>query len=160
MSKSAPTIKPISWLSLIPQLLILGLLIVVFTFLFPNWGLFFAGVLFVSYSLASRFILAKEHRKGILLIHTGKYQEAIEYFQNSFKFFEHYSWLDKYRAIILMSSSKISYREMALVNIGYYYSQMGDGKEAMRVYQSCLDVFPESSIATASLNMLNAGKNA
>ncbi|WP_144803871.1 tetratricopeptide repeat protein [Maribacter sp. MAR_2009_72] len=50
----------------------------------------------------------------------------------------------------------MSYREMALANIGYCYSQIGDGKKAKEYYERTLKEFPGSGLAKSALNMMNS----
>ena len=56
-----------------------------------------------------------------------------------------------------MSPSAASYREMALANIGFCYSQIGDGDEARQYYTECIQRFPESGLATTALRMMDTG---
>ena len=78
----------------------------------------------------------------------------------SYGFFNKKQWIDKYRFIILLSASRISYKEMALLNIAFCYGQLGDGKRSREFYEKTLTEFPDSEMAKTALNMLNAVKNA
>lgn len=83
--------------------------------------------------------------------------DAISYFQKSYDFFQRYSWLDRFGYLVLLNSSAISYREMALNNIAFSYGQAGDGENAKEYYEKTLLEFPNSTLACAGLNLLNAG---
>lgn len=83
------------------------------------------------------------------------FAEAIPCFERSLEFFDRHPWLDRYRSVILLSVSAISYREMAMTNLGFCYSQLLDGTNARQWYERCIERFPESSIAQCSLNMLD-----
>jgi hypothetical protein len=53
----------------------------------------------------------------------------------------------------------MSYREMALCNAAFAYSQLGDGARAIYLYEQTLLEFPDSSLAASSLQMLRAGQS-
>ena len=67
-----------------------------------------------------------------------------------------YKWIDRFRSIVLMSPSAVSYREMALCNVAFCYTQIGNGERAKEVYRRTLAEFPESGMAAASLRMLES----
>jgi tetratricopeptide (TPR) repeat protein len=83
--------------------------------------------------------MSRDHCRGVGLTKQEWYADAIPYFQRSFEFFDRHSHLDRFRSIILMSPSAAAYREMALANIGFCYSQIGDGDQARRYYVECLE---------------------
>ncbi len=84
------------------------------------------------------------------------YAGAITAFEASYKFFSDNLWLDKYRYVTLLNASSMSYREMALCNIEFCYTQMGEGKKAAIYYRRVLDLSPENGIAQAGLNVLES----
>jgi TolA-binding protein len=53
----------------------------------------------------------------------------------------------------------MTYQEMALVNIAFCYGQLGDGSNAKKYYQQTISEFPESGMAQAGLNLMNAGNS-
>lgn len=87
-----------------------------------------------------------------------KYDLAIDEYKKSYEFFQKYRWIDKYRALCLLSSSRISYSEMALANIAYCYGQIGEGTKSKEIYEQTLKEFPNSEIALAALKMYNSAK--
>ena len=93
------------------------------------------------------------------LVKKEKYEQAIEAFQKSYSFFSKYTWIDQYRFITMLSSSKISYREMALLNIAFCYSQIYNGKNSKDYYLKTIQYFPNSEVAKASLKMIRSIKN-
>ena len=107
-------------------------------------------------SFGLRNLVAKNHRKGVNLVKQQKFADAIPYFQKSVDYFSKNAWVDKYRFLIILSSSKMSYREMGLCNIAFCYSQTGKGLKAKEFYQQILRDYPENGMATAGLNMLNS----
>ena len=59
---------------------------------------------------------------------------------------------------MLLVSTRLSYREMALVNIAFCYTQINEGQKAQDIYQQALDEFG-SVIAHVALNMMESVKN-
>ena len=106
-----------------------------------------------------KFSIAKSHRKGIQLVKKQMFEQAIISFEESYSYFNKNAWIDKYRFITLLSSSKISYKEMALNNIAFCYGQIGNGKKSKEYYERTLKEFPDSSLAITGLRMINSVKN-
>ena len=92
-------------------------------------------------------------------VKNGDFKEAISDFMKSYEFFDKNNWIDKYRFLTLLSSSKMSYKEMALNNIAFCFSQIGNGVKAKEFYEKTLKEFPESGLAKAGLNMMNSINN-
>jgi tetratricopeptide (TPR) repeat protein len=156
MSKT-PIITQISWMVVIPQMIIMIAVVVIATSLVPpdrsNIAVFSALGLFVAYSMLSRQLIAHEHRHGIRLIKRKRFEEAISHFEASFQFFSSHPSLDRWRSIVMLSASGPSYREMALVNIAFCHGQIGNGIKTREYYQKALDMFPDSGLAQAGMNM-------
>ncbi|HEX3165740.1 MAG TPA: tetratricopeptide repeat protein, partial [Chitinophagaceae bacterium] len=74
-------------------------------------------------------------------------------------YFAKNNWVDKYRYLTLLSSSKMTYKEMGLCNIAFCYSQTGNGQKAKEYYEQALREFPENGLAIAALNMLKSVDN-
>ena len=151
-----PIVKQVSWVSLIPQIIILIALIYIARLLgFKNYD--YIGIIFyIIFIYVLRFQIPKDHRRGIKLYKKHNFSEAIPFFQKSHDFFRKHSWVDKFRFITLMSSSRISYTEMALLNMAFCHSQIGNGKESKEIYVQVLKEFPNSEIAKASLRMFES----
>ena len=47
---------------------------------------------------------------------------------------------------------------MALVNIAFAYSQIGNGEKAKEYYLRTLDEFPESGMASSALRMIESAQ--
>jgi tetratricopeptide (TPR) repeat protein len=103
-----------------------------------------------------RSFIPKSHRKGLSLYKENRFLEGIDSFQKSYDFFCQHNYLDKYRYLLLLSSSKMGYKEMALNNIAFGYSQIGDGKKAKEYYERLLLEFPKNGIAKAALKMIDS----
>jgi tetratricopeptide (TPR) repeat protein len=116
------------------------------------------AIIYLTISFLVRFGVPSHHRKGIALFKKGSFMEAIPFFEKSYVFFKKNEWIDKYRYITLLSSSRISYTEMALLNIAFCYGQSGNGKESKDYYEKVLSEFPNSEIAKASLRMFESAK--
>lgn len=92
-------------------------------------------------------------------IKKNDFKTAINEFHKSVDFFTHYDWLDKYRAITLLSAAKMSYREMALCNIAFCYSQTMEPEKAKHLYEQILKEYPNNGIAFYSLSSINTFSN-
>lgn len=161
MASGKPFIRQTAWVSLIPQLLFMALLCVIYVSLMESvlFAVYLALITYLIISFVLRFSIPHNHRKGIALTKANKYENAIEEFEKSYAFFSKHNWVDKYRFITMLSSTKISYLEMALVNIAFCYTQIGDGKSAKEYYLKTLEQFPDSEIAKASLKVIESAEN-
>lgn len=160
MSSTTPTIRQTAWIAIIPQLLFMGLLIFIFHQFFPKNAGLYGAFTYLMLSLTLRNYVPKSHRKGINLYSKHNYLEGIEYFQKSYSFFKQNEYLDKYRYLLLLNSSKMCYREMALNNIAFGYSQIDEGNKSKEYYERTLLEFPSNAIAKAALKMIaSAEKN-
>ncbi len=68
--------------------------------------------------------IARAHRRGMRLYRSQQYAAAIQSFGESYDFFARHEWIDRFRAITMMSPSAISYREMALCNIAFGHRKL------------------------------------
>ena len=153
---SAPIIKQIAWISIIPHMVVMGLL-TIFWFQFEVENpLLYGAITYLIISFSLRTFISNDHRKGMDLVKKERFDEAIECFEKSFTFFKQNEWVDKYRYVTLLNSSRISFREMALNNIAFCYGQLGDGERARQYYERTLQEFPDSGIAKAGLRLLNS----
>lgn len=151
-------IAHVAWISLIPHFFVLIALCFFMAVFFRNPVL--PGALaYLVLSFAIRRSVPRGQHKGIIYLNEGKHMEAISCFEESYRFFQRYSWLDRFRYWVLLNSSAVSYREMALNNIAFTYGQMGNGEKAKEYYEKTLLEFPDSTLARAGLNLLNAGAN-
>jgi tetratricopeptide (TPR) repeat protein len=159
MASKSPIVRQVAWLSLLPQFALIVCIIVFARFIgFRNYVL--AGaIIYLTISFLLRFGIPFHHRKGIALFKKGSFVEAIPFFEKSYTFFKRNVWIDKYRNITLLSSSRASYTEMALLNIAFCYGQSGDGKRSKEYYEKTLSEFPNSEIAKASLRMFESAKD-
>ncbi|QDU93638.1 tetratricopeptide repeat protein [Lignipirellula cremea] len=150
-----PTVRQISWLATIPQFLALATAVAI------GWlatqsadGLLWGSAVYLVYSFGSRMLIPRAHRRGVRLSQSGQFEEAIHAHQQSYEFFTRHAWLDRFRSLTMMSPSALSFREMALLNIAFAYSQIGNGPMAKASYQRALQEFPDSGIASSALKMI------
>ena len=76
-------------------------------------------------------------------------------FEKSVAYFTKNAWIDKYRYVTMLSSSKMSYREMGLSNIAFCYGQLGKLEIAKEYYLRVLREYPENGLAMATLRLMN-----
>lgn len=152
-------IRETAWISIIPHLAVMALIILVWYQLTPQNTALYGSLSYLILSIGLRYIIPKSHREGISLVKSLKYEQALSKFEKSYQFFSGNNWIDKYRYIVLLSSSKIAYREMALCNIAFCHSQLGNGKLSKEYYSKTLKEYPDSGLAQAGLNMMNAASN-
>ena len=156
MASNIPTIRQINWLSIVPHLAIMGFLIWVCSFYFPENPVIPGAISYLVLSMGLRVLIPRSHRMGIRMVKAGSFENAIPFFEISYNFFEKNLWLDKYRFITMLSSAKTAYQEMALTNIAFCYGQLGDAEKAKEYYEKTLAEFPDNGQAIAALNLLNA----
>ncbi|MET3979295.1 tetratricopeptide (TPR) repeat protein [Mucilaginibacter sp. UYP25] len=145
------------WLYTIPQFILLFSLFWFFSLFTEDRTDVIFGVLvywFIVYIV--RNLVASEHRKGVAVLKRNNFEQAIQHFQESVAYFERYPWVDKYRPITLLSSSKMSYREMGMCNIAFSLIQLGRGAEAKKIYNDVLEEYPENGIAIVALRMMQS----
>jgi tetratricopeptide (TPR) repeat protein len=159
MASNVPTIRLISWISVIPQIAFMLILIFIYHKLNLTDPVIYGSITYLALSIALRNLVPKSHREGLNLTKEHKFENAIPKFENSYKFFTENNWIDKYRFIILLSSSKMSYREMALCNLAFCYSQIGNGQKAIEYYKKTLAEYPKNGIAQTGLKMLTSIEN-
>ncbi len=159
MSSKTPTIRQISWISIIPQLITMGIIMSLWYLTNPEKAILYGALTYLVISFSLRNLIPKDHRNGIKKVKNGKFKDAIFDFNKSYEFFNKNKWIDKYRFLTLLSSSRMSYKEMALNNIAFCYGQIGNGIKSKEFYERTLKEFPESGLAKAGLNMLNSINN-
>jgi tetratricopeptide (TPR) repeat protein len=156
MSSKIPTIRQAAWISVIPQIILMTVLVFIFYYFQFEEYLINGVVAYLIISFLLRTQIPKSHRHGMSLVKQKQFENAIAYFEKSLEFFESNEWIDKYRFIVLLSSSKITYREMAFVNIAFCYSQIGKGEKAREYYNIALENYPDSEIAKTALNLMDS----
>jgi tetratricopeptide (TPR) repeat protein len=161
MSSKVPMVRQAAWISIIPQLLVMGLIFLIWYQFTQTQHILGGALTYLALSQVLRRTVAREHRSGMSKVKAMNFEEAIPYFERSYEFFQKYDWVDKYRYVTVLSSAGMAYKEMALNNIAFCYSQIGNGKLAKEYYERTLAEYPDNSIALAALNLINsAGSDA
>lgn len=119
------------------------------------WG----PIAYFALLIGLRTLVPRDHRRGIRHVRRGQYELARNCFLESYAFFTRHAWIDRYRAIALLSPSYMSYREMALCNAAFCSMQAGDGKRGEQLYRQALEEFPDSGTASAALNMIESARH-
>lgn len=158
MSSKVPFVnKEIGWLSIVPRILFLGILCLAFYQLDRRYYFQFAFIVFliVTFGLR-RFSFPAAVRTSIALIREAKFEAAIPYIKKSIEFYNRHPWIDKYRFLLMISSSKLGIMEMSLCNLAYCHLQIGDVKAAKAMYEEVLRQYPENPIAKVQLVTINS----
>jgi len=121
MSSKTPTIKQISWISIILQLMTMGIIMLLWHLINPEKAMLYGVLTYLAISLSLRNLIPRDHRNGMKKVKNENFKDAIFDFNKSYEFFDKNKWVDKYRFLTLLSSSRISYKEMALNNIAFCY---------------------------------------
>ena len=158
MSSQLPIVRQIAWISVLPQLAILIGIIAICRRLNAERFVLLAALLYLAISVGVRNALTRHHRRGMHLFKEERFADAIPCFERSYSFFTAHSWIDKWRYLILLSSSRISYREMALLNTAFCYAQIGNGSKSLELYERTLHEFPGSKLAETALRLLRSAK--
>lgn len=135
--------KDINWFSVLLQIFAIAALSLLWQRLNAGNPILNGALTYYALSIALRTFVPRNHRKGIEEIKREQYQEAIPYFEKSYAFFSRFPLLDKYRFLLLLSSSKMSYKQMALNNIAFCYSINGDRLKSMEYYLRIMTEFPK-----------------
>lgn len=156
MASNVPVTKFFSWTSLIPQLILIALLCYTFYILDFDDPFVFGALTYCLLAFILRNAIATDHRRGIRLVKQKKFADAIPLFEKSVDYFTKNAWVDKYRFLTLLSSSRATYKEMGLCNIAFCFGQTGNGQKAKEYYERTIQEFPDNGLAIAGLNMLNS----
>ena len=156
MASNVPTVRQIAWVSLIPQSIFIGIIIFVCHLLEFDDPFLSGALTYLIISFGLRNLVAKDHKQGMKLVKQQQFENAIPLFEKSVAFFNKNKWVDKYRFLTLLSSSKMTYKEMGLCNIAFCYSQISNGQKAKEYYEQTLKEFPENGLAIAALKMINS----
>ncbi|MCC6612242.1 MAG: hypothetical protein IT320_02130 [Anaerolineae bacterium] len=159
MANQVQTSNRINWGYFAAQVVIQALLVILFTLLLPNndltMVLVLAGGFYLVWSAFSKSLLFREHRQGVRLTLFEQHEEAIKAFKQSYDFLSRSPWIDRFRWLVALDSSAISYREMALCNIAYNYARMANARQAKAYYEEALAQFPRSEQAQAGLRLID-----
>ncbi|GMV39058.1 MAG: hypothetical protein AMXMBFR64_07740 [Myxococcales bacterium] len=152
-----PMIKEVSWAAVGPQLVLLAVLVAAgHAVIGPRFGVTAGALVWLAWRMGGHQVVARHHRAGIRLLRARRPEQAIGAFERSIAFFERHPWVDRHRALVLLSPSRMCYREMALVNIAFAWGQLGDGVRMKQTYERALAEYPDNPIAAAALQQIAA----
>ena len=154
---AVPVIQEIAWVSLVLQLLFVGLLILIAVLIGFSKPILTGTLTYLVIALVLRLLLTRHHRRGMYLAREFMFDEAIPEFQKSYEFFHRNPWLDWWRYALLLSASQTSYREMALLNMAYCDIWSDRGEDAVRTYLRAVEEFPNSGMAWAAIKIYQSG---
>jgi tetratricopeptide (TPR) repeat protein len=157
MASSLPIVRQVAWLSVVPQLTVMAALIAVAHGFEVDNPILVGSLAYLVLSFTLRRVIPAHHRAGLKLFRKERFAEAIPRFERSYEFFAKHRWLDRWRFLTLLSSSRISYREMALLNLAFCLAQSGQRDRALAEYQRALAEFPDSKVAQMAIRMLDGG---
>ena len=109
MSSKVPFIsKEIVWLSTVPRIVFLAVLCLAFYQLDRKYFFQFAFIVFliVTFGLR-RFAFPAAVRRSVALIRDANFADAIPHIERSIEFYSKHLWIDKYRFVLMVSSSKM-----------------------------------------------------
>lgn len=159
---SQPKIVQSDWKRTIPQLVILAAWFGLWFLLLPmsqrpNAAIY--GVVgFFVHLVGARHFIPRAHRRGVRHLHKEQFREAIACFADSDRFFSRHPWIDRFRAVVLLSPSSWSYREMALLNMAFAHSQLGEGRKAQEYYRQVATEYPGNKMARNALRLMEASR--
>ena len=137
------------------QVLILALIVFLIGSLGISNSLLIGLIMYVVISVFLKTIIPVAQNRGSKYCRRGQFDLAIKEFRISYDFFQRYQWLDKYRAIFLMSLSTVSYVEAALLNMAYCYGKLGSKQKSKEIYERVLFEYPGSELAMNALKNFN-----
>ncbi len=148
--------RQVNWSVFIPHGILVALIsfLLIFIGLDTELSILASAVFYLGLSMLLQRLVPFHHRMGFRLLMQKDYENAALAFQQSWENFNKNSWLDKYRSVFMLSASKISYREMALINRSLCYWQMGDSEKALKSYEEVLKYFPNSKMAIDAIDYI------
>ena len=152
-----PVIHQIAWISLFLQLLIVAIFIGAATYAGLQKPILVATLGYLILAAIIRLLLTTHQRRGMHYAREGRLELAIAEFQKSYEFFSRHRWLDEMRYIFLLSTSKVSYREMGLLNLAYCDLWQDRGEDAVRIYLRTVEEFPNSGLAWTGIKLFQQG---
>jgi tetratricopeptide (TPR) repeat protein len=150
----APLSRQFNILGILCQLAVLGLIALGFYFIDPANFFFYALFAYFGLTLALHYLVPAHQRRGLALVNRREFAEAIPEFEESYRFFKRHAWVDRFRFITVLDSSRLSYAELALLNRAHCLLMCGRRTEAIRAYRELLEEFPANEAAKKALQAM------
>lgn len=144
MSKKQQIIHRIKYSALVPQIAVFLFIGLVLQQLKVDKYWLISLSLYLLLTGYLKIIIPKSHRKGLFYLKKGEFEGSAFAFMRSYQFFKKHEWLDKYRALTLLSLSAFSYSEMALMNIIYCYERINKPAEAKKYFSLLKAEYPDN----------------
>ena len=162
MSRRMPTVRETTLWASLPHVVVLSLLCGTALFLTGDRqsALFYGFTAYLVWSIGGRHWIPRAHRRGVQFTRKKQWAAAQQEFEASYDFFSRNSWIDRLRFLTMLSSSRVSYREMALLNIATCQLQQKRVAEAKATYRAVLGEFPGSPMAEAALETIETVEDA
>ena len=154
MKQEIPVAKSINYIALVLQSIFLILLYFIFVESGSDEPLLWSAMIYLVLAYGLRYFVPVDHRKGIRELKEGHYEAALNSFTKSFEFFSKHKWVDTFRAFTVFTTSKQSYREMAIVYKAFTLVCLERKEEAKEYYEDCLKEYPDNSMAYEVLKMM------
>lgn len=150
MARRSTTFRSFSWPYFIIHLFLIAGIALAIVYFYPAThfvnALLLGVAVYIGWQVAAGSFLMVNHVRGMKLMRKKDYPGAIEAFAQSEQFLIANPWIDKYRCLVLLSASGISYREMALYNIAMGYSALGNVTQTRKTLTHFLEVAPRSPL--------------
>lgn len=104
--------------------------------------------------LGPRVLIPNHLGRGCRAYARGDLDTAIREVQACYDYFDAHSWIDRLRLPILLSTSAISIREVALYNISFFQALQGRRTEAKLGVQKLLAEFPNSILGGQMMTVI------
>lgn len=143
------------WIALVPRLVLLAILCFL---LYPyDNQIFFVYAFFlylaITYSIKYSMIPGSTFT-GVKFLKKGQFEEALPFIEKDIEYYSSKPWIDKYRFLLMISSSALSFREMSLCNRAWCLLQTGRVKETIDQYESVIRHYPQNVVTRAQLKTI------
>ena len=153
----ATFLKPeLNGIALLPRLIFIALLCLLFYRVDERIFFVYAFFIYLLVSYSLKFLLIPGSTfTGVKLMREDRYEEAIPYIDQDIAYFTQRSWIDRYRFLLMISSSPRTHMELCLCNKAWCLLQTGKVNESKALYESVLSEYPGNIIAITQLNTIN-----
>lgn len=155
LAMKIPVVRQYSYIALFLHLVVLFAVCSLWGWAMGGRWFILSYVIYAVILLGIPEIMASDHKRGMRLLKREEFGKAIPCFLASYDYFERNKWIDRFRYVTVMSSSKMSYREMALCNVAFCYGQMGNCERMREYYDRALRDFPDNIVAKTALRVLD-----
>lgn len=144
----------INWKYAFFHLILLSLLCYLLSIYSINYWVF-APIIFFALAYTLQHLLLKDNSKGLRLAKIKDYENAISHFKKCADYLTKNEWIDRHRYITVLNRSKLSYREVVLLNWAFCLAKAGRKQEATELLQGIIGQYPENKLA---IYMLKDGR--